>query len=185
MMSKLKTTFRKLSKSSFRRSRSGWRCASRRCHRGTRGQSPSVRSQRRHFRGWCSCSLQCSSLHGSFQGQRQPVGGSDDLPAGGHNSLSLPHHGNDGSRHNVVDQRPEEGLGGEVRVVLLSEGLLHLHHLHGCHSTHNRQPSTCKHSLLQISYAFITHVKRKDQGKPSYNVHIIFQCCYKTSHHLL
>lgn len=60
------------------------------------------------------------------------VGGPDDLAAGRHNTLSLPHHGNHWTRDDVLYQGAEERLGGEVRVMLLSEGSLHLDHLHGC-----------------------------------------------------
>lgn len=58
------------------------------------------------------------------------VSGANDLAASGNGSLPLPHHGHHRAGDNVLHQGAEEGLGGEVGVVLLGEGALHLHHLH-------------------------------------------------------
>ena len=79
------------------------------------------------------------------------VGGPNNLAAGRHNTLSLPHHGNHWARDDVLYQGAEERLGGEVRVVLLSEGSLHLDHLHGCSGPrHLRQNSHTKLQRLPI-----------------------------------
>jgi len=58
------------------------------------------------------------------------VGGADDLAAGLDDLLTLPDHAHDGAGAHVVDEVAEEGLGGEIGVVLLGVGLLGLHHLH-------------------------------------------------------
>ena len=47
------------------------------------------------------------------------VGLSEHDPAGGHHVEALPDHGQDGARRHVLDQTGEEGLRGEVGVVLL------------------------------------------------------------------
>ena len=60
----------------------------------------------------------------------QRVGGADDLAAGLDNLLAFPDHAHDGAGAHVVDEVAEEGLGGEVGVVLLGVRLLHRHHLH-------------------------------------------------------
>ena len=63
-------------------------------------------------------------------GYSQRVGGADDLAAGLDDLLALPDHAHDGAGAHVVDEVAEEGLGGEIGVVLLGVGLLGLHHLH-------------------------------------------------------
>ena len=60
----------------------------------------------------------------------QRVGGADDLAAGLDNLLAFPDHAHDGAGAHVVDEVAEEGLGGEVGVVLFGVRLLHRHHLH-------------------------------------------------------
>jgi len=55
---------------------------------------------------------------------RQGVGRADHLAAGRDDALALPDHGHHGAAADVVHQGREEGLGGEVGVVLLGEGLL-------------------------------------------------------------
>jgi hypothetical protein len=62
-------------------------------------------------------------------GHAQRVGGADDLAAGLDDLLALPDHAHDGAGAHVVHEVAEEGLGGEVRVVLLRVRLLHRHHL--------------------------------------------------------
>jgi len=59
----------------------------------------------------------------------QWVGGSDDLSCLLNNILSLQSNGNNWTRGDVLDQRWEEWLGGEVRVVVLSQLLWHVHEL--------------------------------------------------------
>ena len=63
-------------------------------------------------------------------GYSQRVGGADDLAAGLDDLLTLPDHAHDGAGAHVVDEVAEEGLGGEIGVVLLGVRLLGLHHLH-------------------------------------------------------
>lgn len=43
--------------------------------------------------------------------------------------LLLPHHGNDGAAADVVNKSTKEGLAGQVGIVLLCQGALHVHHL--------------------------------------------------------
>jgi hypothetical protein len=62
-------------------------------------------------------------------GHAQRVGGADDLAPGLDDLLALPDHAHDGAGTHVVHEVAEEGLGGEVRVVLLRVRLLHRHHL--------------------------------------------------------
>ena len=61
----------------------------------------------------------------------QRVGGADDLAAGLDDLLPLPDHAHDGSGAHVVDKVAEEGLAGQIGVVLLGVRLLDRHHLHG------------------------------------------------------
>ena len=63
--------------------------------------------------------------------RRCRVRGADDLAARRHHALALPHHRHHGAGADVLHQRREEGLARQVGVVLLSERVLHLHHLHG------------------------------------------------------
>lgn len=53
----------------------------------------------------------------------QGVGGADDLAGLLHHSLALQGDGDDRARGDVLDQGGEEGLGGEVSVVTLSQVL--------------------------------------------------------------
>uniref|UniRef100_A0A7C9DLT9 Uncharacterized protein n=1 Tax=Opuntia streptacantha TaxID=393608 RepID=A0A7C9DLT9_OPUST len=59
----------------------------------------------------------------------QGVGSSNDLPAGGNYTLTLPDHGNNGARNDVLYQTIEEGLRRQVSIVLLGKGAVHIHEL--------------------------------------------------------
>ena len=108
----------------------GTRMASR--AKGKRGRrAPAIaRSKRRkrRRRGEGSESTIYSEM--TIGGYSQRVGGADDLAAGLDDLLALPDHAHDGAGAHVVDEVAEEGLGGEVGVVLLGVRLLHRHHLH-------------------------------------------------------
>jgi len=54
---------------------------------------------------------------------RERVGRADQLARGEDDPVALPDHGHHGARDDVLDQRAVEGLGGQVLVVLLGEGL--------------------------------------------------------------
>nr|ACR37506.1 unknown [Zea mays] len=61
----------------------------------------------------------------------QGVGGANDLAASCDDALALPDHGHHRARDDVVHEALEEGLGGEIGVVLLSKRPLHVHKLQG------------------------------------------------------
>jgi hypothetical protein len=80
--------------------------------------------------------LQGSSYDGvvttdSTGGGGQGVGGTEDGTAGLDDVLTLPDHGADGAAQHVGDETLEEGLGGEVLVVLLEVLLAGGGELHG------------------------------------------------------
>eukprot|EP00282_Hemiselmis_andersenii_P034816 CAMPEP_0169450186 /NCGR_PEP_ID=MMETSP1042-20121227/13018_1 /TAXON_ID=464988 /ORGANISM="Hemiselmis andersenii, Strain CCMP1180" /LENGTH=153 /DNA_ID=CAMNT_0009561991 /DNA_START=43 /DNA_END=501 /DNA_ORIENTATION=+ len=58
------------------------------------------------------------------------LGGAQEHAASLDDAVALPHHGDDGPRLHVLDERGEEGLGGEVGVVVLEELLRGASHLH-------------------------------------------------------
>lgn len=62
-------------------------------------------------------------------GRVQGVGGSDEGTGSSNNSLSLPHHGNDGSRGQERDQSIEEALALVLSIVLLSNLYIHINKL--------------------------------------------------------
>lgn len=57
------------------------------------------------------------------------LGGAQQLAADGEGVLALPHHAHDGAGAHVGDEAGEEGLGGQVLVVLLQQRLGGRHHL--------------------------------------------------------
>lgn len=59
------------------------------------------------------------------------LGGAQQLATDGEGVLALPHHAHDGAGRHVGDQAGEEGLGGQVLVVLLQQSLGGRHHLQG------------------------------------------------------
>jgi len=61
----------------------------------------------------------------------QGVRGADDLAASCDDALALPDHGHHRARDDVVHEALEEGLGGQISVVLLGERPLHVHKLQG------------------------------------------------------
>merc|ERR1712146_879315 len=63
------------------------------------------------------------------RGRVSRVGGADNLPASLDDVFTLPHHCHDWRRDNVLDERSEEGLAREIRIMLLGERLIHLDHL--------------------------------------------------------
>ena len=64
-------------------------------------------------------------------GDVQRVGGADDLAASLDHLLALPDHAHDGAGAHVVDEVAEEGLGGEVGVVLFEVFFAWHAELHG------------------------------------------------------
>jgi hypothetical protein len=64
-------------------------------------------------------------------GGSQGVGGTEDGTAGLNDVLTLPDHGADGAAEHVGDETLEEGLGGEILVVLLEVLLAGGGELHG------------------------------------------------------
>jgi len=61
---------------------------------------------------------------------RRRVGGADDLATRLDDILALPNHGDDRTGAHVGHETAEEGLGAQIRVVLLGVFLAHVHHLH-------------------------------------------------------
>ena len=56
----------------------------------------------------------------------QGVGGANDLASSGDDALALPDHSDDRAGDDVLHEPSEEGLGGQIGVVLLGERLLHV-----------------------------------------------------------